>query len=71
MCFSNMRGPTKAPWVFAGGKVNWVSLVGIDAGYSISIVTHYDTITLTVCSDLGYTRVSCDELRKAIEKAML
>jgi len=65
-----MRGPTKAPWVFGGGQVEWISLVGVDASYSVSIVTHYDTLKLSVCSDLGYAKVDCADFCKAIEKAM-
>ena len=65
-----MQGPTTDPWVFAGGRVNWISLVGVDVGYSISIAIHCETIKLTVCSDLGYARIPCNELCKAIEKAM-
>lgn len=70
ICFSNMRGPVKADWVFGGGQVEWISLIGIDAGHSVSVVTHCDVLKLTVCSDLGYSKVTSNELCKAIEKAM-
>ena len=54
------------PWEFDGGEVEWVSLVGIDASISISIVTHHETMKVTACSDLGYTgeKVSCKDLVK-------
>ena len=70
VCFSNMRTQVEKPWVYEGGVVEWASVIGTNLTYSISITTYCDTIKLTVCSDIGFSTVSCSDLCKAIEKAM-
>ena len=70
MTFSSMRGPMKQAWSIGGGEVNWVSIVGMDPNYTISILTHHETLKLLVCADKGYIKVPCKDLCKEIEKAM-
>lgn len=65
-----MRGGVEKPWVFSGGVVEWASVVGGNPTFSITVTTYCDTLKLTVCSDVGYTKVSCHDLCKEIEKAM-
>ena len=51
---SNMTGSLKAPWVFGGCKVDWVSLVACPQFCPMaSIVTMDDTVKITVTSDRG------------------
>jgi len=65
-----MRTQVEKPWVYEGGVVEWASVIGTNLTYSISITSYCDTIKLTVCSDIGFSSVSCSDLCKAIEKAM-
>ena len=52
---SNMTGPLKAPWVFKGKKVDWVSLCAMTPtlGPSVSIMTHHECVKVTVTADKG------------------
>ena len=51
MALSNMAGPLKAPLVFKGNKVDWVSFGATADGPSISIVTHHDCAKITIMAD--------------------
>lgn len=45
-----MRGNTTAPMVLPGNfEVDWVSVVGIDAGLSVTVCTHYETVRIAAC----------------------
>ena len=52
---SNMTGPMQAPWVFKGKKVDWISLAAMtpSLGPTISMVTLFDTVKVTVTADKG------------------
>ena len=51
MALSNMAGPLKAPLVFKGKKVDWVSFGATADGPSISIVTHHDCAKISIMAD--------------------
>ena len=52
LTMSNMTSSLNAPWVFQGSKVDWISLVGVEANHPcVSLVTHHDKIKLTIASD--------------------
>ena len=55
MLLSNMAGPMKAPWVFKGKKVDWVSLAAVTPtlGPTISMLTHHECVKVTVTADKG------------------
>ena len=71
LCVSNMVASLEAPWTFAGGQVEWASVVGIDSSLSLSVTTLHETVKIAACTDLGYSSVSTKEMLKAIETALL
>ena len=55
MLLSNMAGPMKAPWVFKGKKVDWVSVAAVTPtmGPSVTIATIHECVKITVTADKG------------------
>ena len=51
LTLSNMTGPLKAPWIFKGKKVDWVSMASMAVGPSVSMVTHHDCAKITIIAD--------------------
>ena len=45
----------KAPWVFKGKKVDWVSLAAVTPtlGPTVSMVTHHECVKITCAADKG------------------
>ena len=49
-----MTSSLKAKWVFQGCQVDWVSIVSNDLLQPcVSIVTHHDTVKVTIAADRG------------------
>ena len=51
---SNMTSSMKAPWIFKGNKVHWISLVGANTEIpSVSLVSLHDSVRVATLSDTG------------------
>ena len=63
---SNMIGSLRAPWVFRGKQVDWISQIGLSRGtLSVSITTMGTAVKITISADEGVFGY-IDELGDAI-----
>ena len=49
-----MTSSLKAPWVFQGRKVDWVTLIASNENFpSVSLVTHHEKVKVAIMNDSG------------------